>query len=330
MKTTIRALAIAISLLLFGGAFTVTHAANPKVRLGFGYALAYAPLYVAKEKGYFQEEGVDVEFVPIEIAPDMIQSIIGGSTDAGMPGTFALITFVAKGAPVSAVAFYGYGGDRIALVARKDSGINSLTDLYGKKLAVQTGTIAAQMWGNLVKVEKLDASKVDVKNIRNLDLVAAVASDSIDALITWEPNPTILEDRGLVKVIQRAGKYQKSYGAVIFGNKFIAENPDTVRHFVKAHFRASQFARQNPKEAAAIVSKYVRGSTIETLQKSAQYMVFDPRITQASIEELDRDIAFMRGDGRLSGKVSGKDLVNARFSDEISKTSPALVSDIKP
>jgi sulfonate transport system substrate-binding protein len=132
-----------------------------------------------------------------------------------------------------------------------------------------------------------------------------------------------------VKVIQRAGKYQKSYGAVIFGNKFIADNPDTVRRFVKAHFRAAQFIRQNPKEAAAINSKYVRGSTVETLQKSAQYMVFDPRITQASLDELDSDIAFMRTDAKLQGKVTARDLVNSRFSDDITKASPALTADLK-
>jgi ABC-type nitrate/sulfonate/bicarbonate transport system substrate-binding protein len=329
MKSTFRTAVMGIALMFFATAFTAANAATNKVRLGIGYALAYVPLYVAQEKGFFKEEGVDVEFVPIEIAPDMIQSIIGGSTDAGVPGTFALITFIAKGAPVSTVAFYGYGGERIALAVRKDSGINSLSDLYGKKLAVQTGTIGAQMWGNLVKTEKLDASKIDVKNIRNLDLTAAIASGSVDALITWEPNPTILEDRGLVKVIQRAGKYQKSYGAVIFGNKFIADNPDTVRRFVTAHFRAAQFIRQNPKEAATINAKYVRGSTVETLQKSAQYMVFDPRITQASLDELDSDIAFMRSDSRLQGKVTAKDLVNARFSDDITKANPALTADLK-
>ncbi|MBI2525765.1 MAG: ABC transporter substrate-binding protein, partial [Candidatus Rokubacteria bacterium] len=142
MMMRMKAIAVGIALLLVGGAFTSADADNPKVRLGIGYALAYVPLYVAQEKGFFKEEGVDVEFVPIEVAPDMMQSIIGGSTDAGVAGSFGVISFVAKGAPVSTVATYGYGGDRIALAVRKGAGVKSLTDLYGKKVAVQTGTIA--------------------------------------------------------------------------------------------------------------------------------------------------------------------------------------------
>lgn len=328
MTSKFRALALAFAVLIAGAAMSAS-AETRKVRLGIGFALAYVPLYVAQEKGFFREEGVDVEFVKIEIAPDMIQSIIGGSTDAGTPGSFALITFIAKGAPVSAVAYYGYGGDRIALAARKDSGIDKITDLYGKRLAVQTGTIGAQMWGNMVKAEGLDASKIDVKNIRNLDLPSAIAAKSVDALITWEPNPTVLEERGLVKVIQRAGKYQKSYGAVIFGNKFIEENPDTVRRFVKAHFRAAKFIRDNPREAAEINAKYVKNATVETIMKSQQHMVFDPRITPESVEELNSDIEFMKSGGRLTGKVEGKDIVNPKFSDAVSKAHPELVTGLK-
>ena len=328
MTSKFRAFALAFAVLIAGAAMGVS-AETRKVRLGIGFALAYVPLYVAQEKGFFKEEGVDVEFVKIEIAPDMIQSIIGGSTDAGTPGSFALITFIAKGAPVSAVAYYGYGGDRIALAARKDSGIEKITDLYGKRLAVQTGTIGAQMWGNMVKAEGLDASKIDVKNIRNLDLPAAIASNSVDALITWEPNPTVLEERGLVKVIQRAGKYQKSYGAVIFGNKFIEENPDTVRRFVKAHFRAAKFIRDNPREAAEINAKYVKNATVETIMKSQRHMVFDPRITPESVEELNGDIEFMKAGGRLTGDVKGSDIVNPKFSDAVSKANPELVTDLK-
>jgi len=328
MTSKFRALALAFAVLIAGAAMSVS-AETRKVRLGIGYALAYVPLYVAQEKGFFKDEGVDVEFVKIEIAPDMIQSIIGGSTDAGTPGSFALITFIAKGAPVSAVAYYGYGGDRIALAARKDSGIEKITDLYGKRLAVQTGTIGAQMWGNMVKAEGLDASKIDVKNIRNLDLPSAIAAKSVDALITWEPNPTVLEERGLVKVIQRAGKYQKSYGAVIFGKKFIEDNPDTVRRFVKAHFRAAKFIRDNPREAAEINAKYVKNATVETIMKSQQHMVFDPRITAESVEELNSDIEFMKSGGRLTGKVEGKDIVNSKFSDAVSKAHPELVTGLK-
>lgn len=307
----------------------IAAAETQKVRLGIGYALAYVPLYVAKEKGFFKKEGVDVEFVPIEIVPDMIQSIIGGSTDAGVGGTFALITFIAKGAPVSAVGYYGYGGNRIALAARKGSGIQSIKDLEGKSVAVQTGTIAAQMWTNMVAAEKIDTSKIDVKNIRNLDIPASVASGAVDAIITWEPNPTTLEERGLVKVIQRAGKYQESYGAVIFGNKFISENPKTVQKFLTAHFQASQFVRQHPKEAAEIAAKYVRGSTVETLMKSNAHMVFDPRITSKSLQELGDDIKFMRKEGRLSRDIKPEQLVTPQFSDELARTHPKLSEDIR-
>jgi ABC-type nitrate/sulfonate/bicarbonate transport system substrate-binding protein len=102
-----------------------------------------------------------------------------------------------------------------------------------------------------------------------------------------------------------------------------------VRRFVKAHFRAAKFIRDNPREAAEINAQYVKGASVETIQKSQQYMVFDPRVTEASVKELDADIAFMKENSRLSGDVSGKDIVNSKFSDAVIKANPELVSDLQ-
>ena len=49
--------------------------------------------------------------------------------------------------------------------------------------------------------------------------------------------PSLLEAKGLVRVIQRSGKYLKGPGCVMFGTEYIKKNPDVVRRFVKAHFR---------------------------------------------------------------------------------------------
>ncbi len=160
-----------------------------KVRLGIGYATAYVPCYIAKEKGFYEKEGLEVDFVPVEIVPDMIQSIIGGSTDAGVGGSFGMIAIIAKGAPVRAVSFYGFGGERIALAARKDSGIKTVKDLVGKKVGVQTGTIGHQMFINMCKVEGIDISKIDVIPLKNLDMPATIATKGVDGAPEAVPAP---------------------------------------------------------------------------------------------------------------------------------------------
>jgi len=78
-----------------------------------------------------------------------------------------------------------------------------------------------------------------------VELMATLDAESVDAIVTWEPQPSLLEAKGLVKVVQRGGKYLKSPGCVMFGTEYIKKNPDLVRRFVKAHFRGCQFIRQH-------------------------------------------------------------------------------------
>ncbi len=300
-----------------------------KVRFGVGSAIAYNPVYVAKEKGIYQEEGLDVELLWLQAAPEVVQAIIGGSADGGVGGSFGLIAGVSKGAPLITTAIYAYGGERIALAVRKDLGIKTLKDLYGKKVAFQSGAIGQQMFTELCAKEGLDISKVDIVFLNNVDMAAAVASKTVDAIVTWEPQPSLLESKGLVTMLQRGGKYLKSPGCVIFGTSFIKGNRDAVLRFTKAHFRASQFIRQNPKEAAVINSKYVKGAVAEVLQRSYEYLIFDPRVNKDILGELEADMKFMLADKKISSAVKPNVIATMEFSDEVVKKYPELVKDLK-
>jgi NitT/TauT family transport system substrate-binding protein len=311
-------------------AATRAHAKTPSVRLrlGVGSAIAYAPVYVAKEKGFYEEEGLDVEFLWAQAAPEAVQAIIGGSAECGVGGSFGMIAAVEKGAPVITVALYAHGGDRIALAVRNDSAINTLQDLYGKKVGFQSGGIGQQMFQTMCQVEKLDTSKMDIVFVNNVDMAAAVAAKSLDAIVTWEPMPSLLEAKGLVKVRQRGGKYLQSPGCVIVGTEYIKKSRDVVSRLVTAHFRGCQFVRQSPKEAAVINAKYVKGAVPEVLQESYKYLVFDPRVTKAMQAELGADMKFMLAQKKISRPVDEAAIATSAFTAEIEKKFPELVRDL--
>lgn len=326
------AIGLAVALLVFFLTPVRGLAAPPekvKVRFGVGSAIAYNPVYVAKEKGFYEEEGLDVELLWLQAAPEVIQAMIGGSAEGGVGGSFGLIAGISKGAPVITTAIYAYGGERIALAVRKDLVIKNLKDLYGKKVAFQSGAIGQQMFTELCAKEGLDMSKVDIVFLNNVDMAAAVASKTVDAIVTWEPQPSLLESKGLVTILQRGGKYLQSPGCVIFGTSYIKKNRDAVLRFTKAHFRASQFIRQNPKEAAVINSKYIRGAVPEVLQKSYEYLIFDPRVTTAMLAELEADMKFMLSQKKITSPVKPTVLATTEFSEEIVKKYPDLVKDLK-
>jgi NitT/TauT family transport system substrate-binding protein len=313
------------------GVPVIARAAKPgavHVRFGVGSAIAYAPVYVAKEKGFYDEEGLDVELLWLQASPEVVQAIIGGSADGGVGGSFGMIAAAAKGAPAITVAIYAYGGERIALAVRTDAGINTLRDLYGKKVAFQSGAIGQQMFLTLADAERLDVSKMEIVFLNNVDMAAAVAAKSVDAIATWEPQPSLLEARGLVKILKRGGKYLQSPGCVIFGTAYTRKSPEVVSRFVKAHFRACQFIRQNPKDASVINAKYVKGAVPEVLQDAYKYLVFDPRVTKQMQAELQADMNFMVAQKKIARAVEPAVLATSAFSDDIEKKYPELVRDL--
>jgi ABC-type nitrate/sulfonate/bicarbonate transport system substrate-binding protein len=303
-------------------------AARTQIRFGVGSAIAYAPIYVGKEKGFYEKENLDVEFLWLQAAPEVIQAVIGGSADGGVGGSFGMIAGLARGAPVTTVSLYAYGGERIALAVRTDSGINALQDLAGKKVAFQSGSIGQQMFLTLAETEKLDLSKIETVFINNVDMPAAIAAKQVDAIATWEPQPSLLEAKGLVKILARGGKYLQSPGCVMFGNSYIEKNRDAVHRFVKAHFRSCQFIRQQPAEASAINAKYVRGGAPAVIEQSYRYLVFDPRVTPAMLREFDADMRFMLRQKRIAKAVEAKVMVTSAFSDEVEKRYPELTKDL--
>jgi NitT/TauT family transport system substrate-binding protein len=312
-----------------GGAPRRAWAARTHVRFGVGSAIAYNPVYVAKDKGFYEEEGLDVELMWLQAAPEVIQAVIGGSVDGGVGGSFGMIAGAAKGAPVLTVAVYAYGGERIALAVRSDSGIKSLADLHGKKIAFQSGAIGQQMFLTLAEAEKLDVSKMEIVFINNVDMAAAVAAKTVDAIATWEPQPSLLEAKGLVTVLQRGGKYLKSPGCVMFGTAYIDKNRDAVNRFVKAHFRACEFIRQKPREASVVNARYVKGSTADVIEQSYRYLVFDPRVTPAIMREFESDMRFMLGQKKISKAVDGKLIATSAFTDEAERKYSELVKDLR-
>jgi ABC-type nitrate/sulfonate/bicarbonate transport system substrate-binding protein len=304
-------------------------AARTHVRFGVGSAIAYAPIYVGKDKGFYEDEGLDVELMWLQAAPEVIQAVIGGSADGGVGGSFGMIAGAAKGVPMLTVAVYGYGGERIALAVRTDSGIKTFTDLYGKKVAFQSGAIGQQMFLTLAEAEKLDVSKMEIVFINNVDMAAAIAAKTVDAIATWEPQPSLLEAKGLVKVLQRGGKYLKSPGCVMFGTAYIDRNRDAVQRFVKAHVRACEFIRRQPREASVINAKYVKGSTADVIEQSYRYLVFDPRVTPAMLREFEADMRFMLGQKKIAKAVEARLIATSVFTDEVEKRYPDLLKDLR-
>jgi NitT/TauT family transport system substrate-binding protein len=228
------------------------------IKLGMSTWLGYAPLYLAKEKGFFQKRGIEVEVVVIESPADR-RAAFAADRIQGMATTVDthVMTAAAEN-PIPVIQVLALddsnGGD--GMVAKKE--IKTIKDLKGKTVAAQLGAGASYFWLNYVLAQN-DMKLSDLKTVdmKAGDAGAAFVAGKVDAAVTWEPWLSRAKDTPFGSVLLSS---DKTPGIIVdslaFKPDFLKKRGDDVKKIVAGWNEAVQFAAQNPKDADAIMAKF--------------------------------------------------------------------------
>lgn len=213
----------------------------------------YGPLFLAKEKGFFEKNGVDVELSIVEGLGERKAALAGGKVDGMATALDVQITLAGAGIPVKVVWLLddSYGGDGI--LVKND--INSIEDLKGKKIAFEVGSTSQLLALTALAQGGLTEKDVTVVQMSAGDAGAAFAAGQVDAAVTWEP--------WLTKGAQANGKVLLSTkdlpgiitDTISFNEDVIKNRPEDVKAFVKAMGEAMDYWMNNKKEANEIMAK---------------------------------------------------------------------------
>ena len=237
------------------------------LRLIYSPSLCAAPMYIAIENGYFEDEGLDVEQVTVDAA-HVSEAIGADQVDVGMGLIGKLLQPLENGLPIKFTTGLHTGCTK--LLVPGDSGIKSIADLKGKKIGVPGLADAA----TVVSKRSLSAAGIGVTDqnmevefsvySRN-DLAQALQNGAVDAIALGDPAASIAEEQyGLTALIDTATdpEYKDEYCCAAFvTSKLAEENPKAAAAFTRAVQKASQWVQENPDETAKIITEkeYVSG-----------------------------------------------------------------------
>ncbi len=237
------------------------------LRIGYGGSLCEAPLHVAVEKGYFEEEGLKVEL--IKLAPGTIfDSVTADQIDAGFSLLASLIQPLSNGLPAKITTGLHTGCDKV--LVKSDSGIDGPEDLIGKIVGVPSMTSSPIIFtkrvlsdnGVGVSVEK---SEVEFVVYSTTDLPIVLENGAVDAIAMNDPTASIAaKEYGFTVLFDSAldEPYKDQYCCAAFVRDNIAsEYPDIATKYTRAMQKASAYVQQNQDEVAAIQidNKWVAG-----------------------------------------------------------------------
>ena len=219
---------------------------------------AFGPWMLAKQRGYFEQEGLDVEFQAAQGGADAAKQVGAGNAVIGGAIGDTPIIVRANGVPVKAVALLG-GGGLMQLVLHADSPIKSPQDLKGKVVTVMAyqDTTYYALLGMLAKVgltkNDIDAQAVGATNIWKL--FVAGKADAMASVPDWIVDAT--EAGAKVDIIPADKYFQSMAQVVVASDATIKEKPDLIRKLVRATLHGLRDIMSDPKGAAVDYVKAV-------------------------------------------------------------------------
>jgi NitT/TauT family transport system substrate-binding protein len=217
-------------------------------------------VFVAIEKGYFREAGLDVQVVP-GLGTDNARLLASGQVDyAGSEISGTIVGRVAGGFPVKFVAVTSQA-TQAAIASLAEKGIATPKDLEGKKLADLPASIVIRLFPFYAKRAGIDVSKVNIVPGTPQTLPSLLASGSVDAIGQFTVGvPTLQRAAGgrPVRTLRYAQYLKGMLGnGIVTTDARIQSNPAEVRAFTRAILKGLDYAMQNPGESGWIMKKYV-------------------------------------------------------------------------
>lgn len=249
-----------------------------------------APVYVAKAKGLFAAEGLDVTIVSGRGSSDVVTKLGTGTADIGTGGLSALLQARAETkVPVKAIAsIYTIPPD--AIFTTEGSGINSLKDLVGKKVATATFSSSNVAWPLVLQSNGVDPAKIELLKVDPGALAPMLAAGRVDATINWITvapgfEGPLAEAKKKLKIVAWVDHGYDGYGQAVFASeRFLTERPEVARKTLKALLAANQMTIADPKLAGSAVKAAVPEIDVGVAEKQfiASIPLMDNAITKAS------------------------------------------------
>ncbi|PWB97972.1 ABC transporter substrate-binding protein [Salinibacterium hongtaonis] len=216
----------------------------------------YAPLYQAVEQGYFEDEGLEVEFTYAE-ASSVLQNVAAGNVEFGFPNGDSVITAKSKGVDVEVVHTTYQQGIGAVLFNEETNPITSAADLKGKKIAVtDLGSPNYIQLQAMLADADLTVSDVEIVTVGSGAIVAALQGGEVDAIAFSRLRYFALESAGFPVGQMLSDEFLPSFGNVLVTSpSFREKSPEAVAGFVAALDKGIQYVIDNTDEATATVIK---------------------------------------------------------------------------
>jgi ABC-type nitrate/sulfonate/bicarbonate transport system substrate-binding protein len=256
-----------------------------------------AAVYIAYEKHFWKELGLDVELIPFTSGRLCLDAVLAGKAGAGTMAETPIMNAGFQGSPIYVVAGIHQSQKNTKVIARKDKGVAQPSDLKGRKVGVSIGTNGEFFMDQFLKRINLTRKDLQVVNLRPEDMAASIIRGDVDACFTWEPHiQNAKKQLGDAAVIfANDGVYTETYN-IVTTQSFAKSNPKELNLLLQGLDKAIAYIRENPDDSIRIVSRRI-GMDAELLKAIWADYTFQLSLDQSLLDLLNEEAKWAKETG---------------------------------
>lgn len=248
---------------------------RPKTHLSIGTtALNLSSLiWVAKGRGYFEDEGLDISIQLYESGHLALKDLVTGGLDLATASEFVAVRRNLEENDFRILSILAEAQDQ-ELVARRDRGIAQASDLKNKRIGLALHTSAKYYLDLMLLLEKIQPNDVSFVDLLPSRQIAALERGDVDAIMTWDPFATMAKRQLGANAVSWPGQSgQDEYWLLLASNETIEKRPEAVRSFLRALNAAEAFIGESRDRAIRIVSGQLQDQHLPTSWKNHKFLL---------------------------------------------------------
>ncbi|WP_067725641.1 ABC transporter substrate-binding protein [Oceanobacillus damuensis] len=290
-------------------------------------SLFYAPQYVALEKGFFEDEGLEVDLQTTWGGDTTMTALLSDGADIALVGSETSIYVYSQDSRDYAINFAQLTQtDGTFLVAKEPKPDFTWDNLKDSSFLGQRVGGMPQMVGEYVLKQHGINPHMDLDLVQNIDFAnipGAFASGDYEYVQLFEPTASVFEKEGQGHIVASFGEESGKVPYTVFMTKqsFMEENDEAVEAFTRAIYKAQQWVQDNSsEEIAEVIEPYFEDTDLDILTssidryKNQESFATDPILDEEEWENLK---AIMDEAGELPGDAPYEDLVNTEYAEKV-------------
>lgn len=293
------------------------------IKIGVQPWLGYGPLWVAAEKGFFKDAGVEVELVNFNWDQDLTAGLASGNLHLVAAATNTTLVNINKEIPVVGVLVLDEASTADAVIAA--DGLGSIADLKGKSVAYERGATSDLLLNYALKANGMTLADITPVPMGASEAGLALIAGRVDAAVTYEPyiSTALRQDDAKASVIYTAAEKPGLISDLLVGNPdWVKDNQKDLEAVIRGWDMAVQFVRENPTEGGQLIADAV-GAPMEEFEPAFKGVhLFDSKDNARILGGQFQDT--VKAIGEIMIETNPEDITRIVPSEELLSTGAVL------